>query len=369
MALPTDQEVDTYITQKATVLGINPQIAVAISRAERGARSTGWIGDQGSSFGPFQLHLGGIAGGANSTSGLGNVFAQKLNLDPRNIADTWKQQVDFALQWARDVSGWSPFHAAQQLGYSTWDGIRQATGNAVSGLRYFFPISGYSGNPKDTYHTPGATDLFAPIGTPIRAVVDGRVETTSSSGPGGNSIIIKGLDGLDYYYAHMQEPASVSPGDYVAGGQNIGKVGNTGNAAGKDPHLHIGIGNGIASGTGANGGAGQNFDAQTFLSNILANGGAGASTTGVVEGTAQSVTNIGGSIQQGLAGAVSGGVQGIQNYVQDRAASIVLLGVGILLILGSIWAFASNNPYVRSAVKVGSGVVAGPAGAVATAGV
>jgi hypothetical protein len=236
-------------------------------------------------------------------------------------------------------------------------------------LRYFFPIAGYSGNPKDTYHTPGATDLFAAMGTPIRAVVDGRVETASTTGPGGNSVIIRGLDGLDYYYAHMQTPATVQPGDYVAGGQAIGAVGNTGNAAGKDPHLHIGIGHGIQSGVGADGGAGQGFDAQTFLANILGNGGAAATTVGVAEGTAQTVTNIGGSIQQGLAGAASQGVQSIQNYVQDRAASIVLLGIGILLILGSLWAFASNNPYVRSAAKVGAGVVAGPAGAVATAGV
>src|SRR4051812_46435797 len=114
--LPSDDEVNAYIQQRAASLGINPRVAVAVSEAERQSRSKGWIGDEGSSFGPFQLHFGGISR-TSPGSGLGEVFVQKTGLDPRNIADTWKQQVDFALQWARDVSGWEPFHAAAALGY------------------------------------------------------------------------------------------------------------------------------------------------------------------------------------------------------------------------------------------------------------
>ncbi len=365
MALPSDTDVDNYINQQATRLGITPSVAIAISRAERGARSGGWIGDQRSSFGPFQLHYGGISS-QNPQSGLGDTFTQKTGLNARDIENTWKEQIDFALTTAKQVTGWAPFHAAQSLGYATWDGIRSA-GNAVAQALYFFPLVGYSGNVKDTYHTPGATDLFAPAGTPIRAVADGRVTVVSSSGPGGNALVIHGLDGLDYYYAHMRDSPLVRSGDYVAGGQLVGNVGNTGNAEGKPPHLHLGIGYGIETGTGANGGTGRQFDAQSFLANILANGGASESTRGVMAQVGQGIAglNLAGDIKQGATDVGKGFVQGVQNYVQDRAASITLLTLGIVLILAGIWGFAMQSDTVKSAVKIGMSRLGGTAGAVA----
>lgn len=366
MGLPSDSDVDNYINQTATRLGINPNIAVNISRAERSARSKGWIGDQGSSFGPFQLHLGGISP-LNPEIGLGDTFQQKTGLNVRDIANTWKQQVDFALTTAKNVTGWQPFHAAAELGYSIWDGIRSA-GNAVAQLLYFFPIVGYKDNPKNTYHTPGATDLFAPKGTPIRAVADGRVTVVSSSGPGGNALVIHGMDGLDYYYAHMDSAPVVHTGDYVAGGQRLGFVGNTGNAEGKPPHLHLGIGYGIETGTGANGGTGKQFDAQTFLANILANGGADESTRGVAEQVGAGIAglDLAGDIKQGATDVGQSILQGMQNYVKDRAASIVFLTAGIVLILAGIWGFAMQSDTVKTVVKtVGSQLGSGAALAVA----
>lgn len=367
--LPSDDQVDAYINQVANALGISPTVAIDVSHHERQSRSTGWVGDNGSSFGPFMLHLGGLASGGNAGKGLGDVFKERTGLDPRDIANTWQQQIVFALTWARDVSGWEPFHGAQAAGYGVWDGIKNAAGKATATLTYYFPIAGYTANPRNTYHTPGATDLFAPLGTAIRDVADGRVETVSSSGPGGNALIIKGLDGLDYYYAHLQEAPLVHPGDYVAAGQVIGKVGQTGNAASTEPHLHLGIGYGINAGTGAAGGTGRNFDAQTFLANILANGGASETTRGVVAGVGGAAVNANpaGDIKSGLAGAWQGGVQGIQNYLGDRAASITLLTLGIVLILAGIWGFAMGNPTIRMAAKTVVGSVAGPAGQVVAA--
>jgi len=46
--------------------------------------------------------------------------------------------------------------------------------------------------------------------------------------------------GMSYYYAHL-ERATVSPGQRVRVGDVIGYVGNSGNAATTDPHLHFGI--------------------------------------------------------------------------------------------------------------------------------
>lgn len=365
MVLPSDADVDAYINQQASRLGITPSVALDISHAERGPRSGGWIGDQKSSFGPFQLHYGGISN-VNPQQGLGDSFTQKTGLNARDIANTWKQQIDFALTTAKQVTGWTPFHAAASLGYGMWDGIRNAGQNAVAQFLYFFPLVGYSGNPKDTYHTPGASDLFAPAGTPIRSVSDGRVTVVSSNGPGGNAVVIHGLDGLDYYYAHMRDAALVRSGDYVAGGQLIGNVGNTGNAAGKPPHLHIGIGHGIETGTGANGGTGKGFDAQSFLSTILANGGAQESTRGVLAQVGSAVGNldISGDIKQGASDVGSGILQGLQNYVQNRAASITFLTLGIVLILAGIWGFAMQSDTVKTAVKMGVSQL-GNAGAIA----
>lgn len=348
--LPSDSDVDAYITQRAKQLGIDPDIAVAISRKERGPRSGGWIGDQGSSFGPYNLHLGGISH-QNPGAGLGDVFRTQTHLDPRDIGNTWKQQVDFSLEYARDKSGWEPFHAAAALGYGIWDGIRSAVGNAASKLKYVFPIAGYSADPHKTYHTSGATDLFAPRGTPVRDIADGRVTMVSSSGPGGNNLIIKGFDGLDYYYAHLDGPPSVNAGDYVAAGQTIGKVGNTGNAASTEPHLHLGIGYGIASGTGPTGGAGQNFNAQDFLSQILTAGGAAQTGEGVVVNTANTLTSGGPGIYGAAMDIGKSVQQGLQNYVQDRAASIVLLTLGILLVIAGVIGWATQSETVRNVVS------------------
>jgi hypothetical protein len=84
------------------------------------------------------------------------------------------------------------------------------------------------------YHT--GTDFPAPIGTPIHAVMDGRVSSTAWSSWGGNltRIITKGLG--EWFYAH-QSGQIVRSGDMVSGNQIIGYVGDTGNVTG--PHLHL----------------------------------------------------------------------------------------------------------------------------------
>jgi hypothetical protein len=343
-ALPSDAEVDAYIVQAATVRGINPQMAVNVSRKERASRSGGWVGDNGTSFGPFQLHIGG---------GLGDVFQQRTGLNVKDIS-TWRQQVDFALDSVR-VYGWEPFHAAADIGIGKWDGIIRGISNGVmQGLKYFFPVVGYTGNPRQTYHTPGGADLFAPEGTDIRAVAEGRVSTASTSGPGGNSLMVQGTDGLTYYYAHMKDAALAKAGDFIAAGQKIGKVGKTGNAQNTAPHLHLGIGYGISTGTGADGGVGKSFDAQTFLASILNDAGSAESAEGVAAGLAQGAVTfdpIGAMFGAG-SGTLKEVQQGLQNYVQNRAASIVLLIGGVLLILFAMWNMAMSVPMVKSATKV-----------------
>ena len=82
-----------------------------------------------------------------------------------------------------------------------------------------------------------AADIFAPAGTPIYAPVGGL----SSPGYfplGGNTTTLKGEDGRYYYFAHAQ---TAMVGGQVTQGQQIGKVGNTGNAASTAAHVHFAI--------------------------------------------------------------------------------------------------------------------------------
>jgi lipoprotein NlpD len=79
-------------------------------------------------------------------------------------------------------------------------------------------------------------DLSAPEGTPILAAHDGVVVLASESwGRYGKVIVVKG-DGLMTVYGH-NSVNQVKQGVRVRRGQQIAKVGSTGNASG--PHLHF----------------------------------------------------------------------------------------------------------------------------------
>jgi hypothetical protein len=137
-----------------------------------------------------------------------------------------------------------------------------------------FPIPGYTGtvSPHGAYN--GGSDIMADTGSPVVSMVSGTVDfiSTQSTAPnsGGNAIEIHGIDGKDYYYAHLLNPPNIGVGGKVVAGQQIGQVDTTGNAKGGPSHLHLGIGYGITTGvrTSADpsaGGLGKNFDAVAML--------------------------------------------------------------------------------------------------------
>lgn len=91
-------------------------------------------------------------------------------------------------------------------------------------------------------------DIFAEPGTPIRAVLGGRVENLGWLFYSGWRVGIRGDDGRYWFYAHMSRFASgLELGQRVESGDEIGAIGNTGygNRPGhKDEftyHLHLGI--------------------------------------------------------------------------------------------------------------------------------
>jgi len=96
------------------------------------------------------------------------------------------------------------------------------------------PCRGCSSNHLGLDFTPGG-------GTPVAAVADGVVRTsTYSSGWGMHVIVDHEIDGrrVSTLYAHMQNGSvALSKGDRVTVGQDIGRVGNTGLSTGA--HLHL----------------------------------------------------------------------------------------------------------------------------------
>jgi murein DD-endopeptidase MepM/ murein hydrolase activator NlpD len=85
-------------------------------------------------------------------------------------------------------------------------------------------------------------DLLAPAGTPLVAVVSGRISRLSNldRGRGGISLWLRDRRGTAYYYAHNQHNL-VHLGQLVRQGQVIARVGTTGNAKGGPAHLHFQI--------------------------------------------------------------------------------------------------------------------------------
>jgi murein DD-endopeptidase MepM/ murein hydrolase activator NlpD len=83
-------------------------------------------------------------------------------------------------------------------------------------------------------------DLAADYGTPVKAVADGKVQTSGWGGELGNSIRIEHQNGMVSIYGHLEKiMPNVKPGAYVSVGQVIGLVGSTGLSTG--PHLHFAL--------------------------------------------------------------------------------------------------------------------------------
>ncbi|HXG89545.1 MAG TPA: peptidoglycan DD-metalloendopeptidase family protein [Vicinamibacterales bacterium] len=88
-----------------------------------------------------------------------------------------------------------------------------------------------------------AMDILAPKGTPVFAVVEGKVAKLFTSAAGGLTIYqYDPTEKYCYYYAHLDRYApGLVEGQQVSRGQVVGYVGVTGNAPPDTPHLHFAI--------------------------------------------------------------------------------------------------------------------------------
>lgn len=119
---------------------------------------------------------------------------------------------------------------------------RQFSGQFQAPIRGNYYNSGnYSPNTAtDPRHPNGhkGVDLRAAGGTPIYPIASGVVTGVGSDRKGGNVINIQHTNGIRAYYAHLGS-VRVHKGDKVNLNTVIGTVGDSGNAKGTFPHLHI----------------------------------------------------------------------------------------------------------------------------------
>lgn len=165
---PSTQEVAEYINQRAPQMGVDPRVANRVfTQGEYGGK---YVGDQGSSFGPTQLHYGGMAPGGNRVAGLGDEFTKATGLDARDPS-TWREQIDFSLGQAAK-GGWGPWHAAKKVGVGEYEGINAMAPRQIASAG---PLNGMlappmqlpsaAPQPQPAVPTPLKSYAPAPIGT------------------------------------------------------------------------------------------------------------------------------------------------------------------------------------------------------------
>jgi murein DD-endopeptidase MepM/ murein hydrolase activator NlpD len=119
----------------------------------------------------------------------------------------------------------------------------QNTGPAwpVPGSDYVTSLTHY--NQSSLHGTWNARNKFwamdignCPVGTPIHAIMEGRVKAAAVSSGFGNYITLAHNDGSESLYGHLSK-ISVSLGQTVGRDAVIGLSGNTGTSTG--PHLHL----------------------------------------------------------------------------------------------------------------------------------
>ncbi len=89
-------------------------------------------------------------------------------------------------------------------------------------------------------HTHKGVDIFASKGTAVLSVTNGIIIYTGILKLGGKVVLTLSPDMKMYYYAHL-DTIMTKKMSFVERGEQIGKVGKTGNARFTPAHLHFSI--------------------------------------------------------------------------------------------------------------------------------
>lgn len=133
----------------------------------------------------------------------------------------------------------------EQHVHGLFEHLQQAKDNVIK-LVGELPVKGRISSHFGMRHHPiheefrhhSGLDIAAPKGSPIEAVMDGKVIFAGKRGNFGNTVIIEHEDGYKSLYAHCDQ-LNVSVGDKIQTGEQIATVGSTGLSTGN--HLHFEI--------------------------------------------------------------------------------------------------------------------------------
>jgi murein DD-endopeptidase MepM/ murein hydrolase activator NlpD len=156
-----------------------------------------------------------------------------------------KNHVLFALALAAATAILGAGAASAQTGGSTTPGdpTAPAPAPAPAAGTYTFPVAGphtfgQGFGAARAGHTHMGQDIMAACGTPLVAVSRSTVVYRKWQGLAGNYVVLKDKrSGQSYFYAHLAAPAMVLSGQKVNSGQQVGIVGDTGDATAC--HLHF----------------------------------------------------------------------------------------------------------------------------------
>jgi murein DD-endopeptidase MepM/ murein hydrolase activator NlpD len=134
----------------------------------------------------------------------------------------------------RKQLGDAPLKVTPPLGLSNY--VFPVTGHASYGDSY----GGFRGDVPGNWHH--GDDIFAPLGTPVVAVADGRLNRVGWQRLGGWRLWLRDHKRNQFYYAHLSGYSPLAlRSEFVKKGDVIGFVGNSGDAFTTPPHLHFEI--------------------------------------------------------------------------------------------------------------------------------
>jgi murein DD-endopeptidase MepM/ murein hydrolase activator NlpD len=277
-----------YILGRTKAAGGDPRAVASVAYAES-AGFTKFVGDEGTSFGPFQLHVGGglpasvrddpstpqdeRALWANSpvgvSYGVGRAVGASRGKSGSDAIAAIVSGFERPADYGRGVAaGLSPDAAARQtrdysVATSVYDNLSASPAAASSGTApitsllqairsVFVPDATRVGAVHPTSGLPNyqARDVFATHGSAVFAPEAGTIVKVGGNDPSagaasahgafGYSEYLHGESGSDYYFTHLGQ-TFVQQGAHVAAKQEIATVGDFPDATGTPDHVHVGV--------------------------------------------------------------------------------------------------------------------------------
>lgn len=138
---------------------------------------------------------------------------------------------------AAEAAARAPAPAPRSGGGSSGGSAAPSTGGKVCPVGRPHSFTDTWGAPRSGGRSHRGTDILAPRGQDVYAIVSGVWDVRPFGRSAGNWAILRGSDGTHYWYLHLERHL-VGDGARVSAGQLVATNGDTGNARGT-PHVHF----------------------------------------------------------------------------------------------------------------------------------